>query len=74
MQFAPVLERVSADYAAKGVQVGKAMCEEAMAQAEAFNVMYVPTTVLFKDGKAVDQFVGAIPEAALRKRLDAITS
>ena len=65
-----MLERVGADYQA--VRIAKAMCEEAMDQATSFNVMYVPTTVLFKKGKAVDQFVGAIPEAELRQKLDAL--
>ena len=69
-----MLERVGADYAAKGVTIGKAMCEEAMDQATAFNVMYVPTTVLFKNGKSVDQFVGALGEAELRQKLDALLS
>ena len=67
-----MLERIGKEYAAKGVKVGKAMCENAMDQATAFNVMYVPTTVLFKAGKPVDQFVGALPEAELRQRLDAL--
>jgi thioredoxin-like negative regulator of GroEL len=56
------------------VRVAKAMCEEAMDQATTYTVMYVPTTVLFKQGKAVDQFVGALPEPELRRKLDALLS
>ena len=67
-----MLERVAADYAAKGLIVGKALCEETMDAATAFSVMYVPTTVLFKQGKPVDQFVGALPEPELRRKLDAL--
>ncbi len=67
-----MLERVGADYAARGVRIAKAMCEETMDQATAFNVMYVPTTVLFKQGKPVDQFVGALGEDELRQKLDAL--
>ena len=70
--FAPVLEKVGADYAAKGVAIGKALCEDAMDQASTFEIMYVPTTVLFKDGKPVDQFVGGLPEPELRQKLDAL--
>lgn len=66
------MERVEADYAPKGVTMGKAMCEEAMEQAVKFEVMYVPTTVLFRNGKPVDQFVGALGEDELRRRLDAL--
>ena len=67
-----MLERVAADYAAKGVKVGKALCEEAMERATEFSVMYVPTTVLFKKGEPVDQFVGAISEGELRGKLNAL--
>ena len=66
------MERVGADYLAKGVRIGKAMCEEAMERATEFSVMYVPTTVLFKKGEPVDQFVGALPESELRAKLDAL--
>ena len=66
------MEQVGADYAAKGVRIGKAMCEEAMERATEFSVMYVPTTVLFKKGQPVDQFVGALSEAELRGKLDAL--
>ena len=66
------MEQVGADYAAKGVRIGKAMCEEAMERATEFSVMYVPTTVLFKKGAPVDQFVGALSEAELRGKLDAL--
>ena len=66
-----MLERIEKDY--PGVKVGKAMCEEAMDQAGTFQVMYVPTTVLFRKGKPVDQFVGGIPEPELRRKLDALT-
>ena len=65
-----MLERVGSDYPT--VKVAKAMCGETMNQAQAFQVRYVPTTVLFEGGKPVDQFVGALPEAELRKRLDAL--
>ena len=66
------MEQVGADYAAKGVRVGKAMCEEAMEHATEFSVMYVPTTVLFRKGEPVEQFVGAVPESELRAKLDAL--
>ena len=67
-----MLERVAADYAAKGIKVGKAMCEDAMERATEFSVMYVPTTVLFRKGEPVEQFVGAVPESEIRAKLDAL--
>jgi putative thioredoxin len=35
-----------------------------------FRVMSIPTVVAFSDGKPVDQFIGALPEPAVREWLD----
>jgi thioredoxin-like negative regulator of GroEL len=35
-----------------------------------FQVQAIPTMILFRDGKAIDQIRGAVPKPALDKRLD----
>ena len=37
-----------------------------------FGVMGVPTVLFFRDGRAVDRIVGAVPPAALRARVEAL--
>lgn len=38
--------------------------------ASGYNVMSIPTLMFFKDGKAVDMVVGAVPEEALQQKID----
>jgi len=68
----PIVEEVAKE--TKEVVVGKVNIDENPKLAEKYNVMGVPTFLLFKEGKVVDQIVGAIPKEALvatiKKHLD----
>lgn len=61
---APVLTKLSEKHAGK-LTVGKVNVDEQMELAEKYNISSIPTLILFKDGKVVDQIVGAMPLAAL---------
>ncbi len=66
----PVIEEVAKDLAGK-LKVGKLNVEEAQDIAGEYNVMSIPTLIVFKNGKAVDQFVGAMPKELLIKKIQA---
>ncbi len=53
----PILEEVSAEISGKG-SIYKVDVDQEIALASRFNVMSVPTLILFKDGQASQQFVG----------------
>ena len=57
--IAPIVEQLATDYAAKGVKVGKVDIDVAGELAAQFSIQGVPTLVFFKNGKKVDQLVGA---------------
>ncbi len=65
--IAPLIDAVANDYAGK-VKVGKVNVDDNPATPGKYGVRGIPTLILFKDGKVVDQVVGAVP----RSQLDAL--
>ena len=66
---APVLEQLAKDYAGKA-RVGKVNVDEHSAIAARFGVQSIPTLLLFKQGKVVEQYIGATSKDVLAKILD----
>ncbi|MEK6954781.1 MAG: thioredoxin [Candidatus Micrarchaeota archaeon] len=52
------------------VKFAKLSTEEAPEIAQQFEVMSIPTLILFKDGKEVDRMIGALPKEYLKGWLD----
>ena len=68
--IAPVVEELAGKYEGK-VRVAKLDVDSNQATAMKFNVRSIPTLLFFKDGKLVDQVVGAVPKAALEAKFAA---
>jgi len=66
---APVVESLSEKYKDR-FKFCKLNVDENPKTAAQYNVMSIPTLMFFKDGKAVDTVVGAVPEAALKSKID----
>jgi len=58
----PVLEKLEKEMGFKLVKINT---EKNQDVAQDFGVMSIPTVVFFKDGNAVEKFVGAYPESAI---------
>ena len=56
--IAPAIEEIAADFEGKAV-VGKVDVDEEPALAKRFGVMSIPTLIVMKGGKVVEQSVGA---------------
>ena len=65
----PILEQVVGQVA--GAKIAKLNVDEAGAVAAKFNVMSIPTLIVFKDGKPVKQFVGVQQAPTLIAALEA---
>lgn len=61
---APVLEAIAKDYAGR-LTIGKLNTDENPQTAMKFNIMSIPTMILFKDGKPVESIIGAVPRAQI---------
>ena len=62
--IAPVLEQISQDYAGK-LKVAKVNVDDNGEIAQKFNIVSIPTLLLFKDGEVVGQQVGAVPRETI---------
>ena len=69
--LAPVVEEVASEYEGKAeiVKCNVDDCEEIAAQ---YGIRSIPTLIFFKDGKAVDRLVGAVPKSGITARIDAL--
>jgi thioredoxin 1 len=66
--MSPTIDAVAAEYAGK-VKVGKLNTDENQQTAMRFGIRSIPTLLLFKGGKVVEQRVGALPKPELVKML-----
>ena len=65
----PILARLAEEYQGKFL-LGKLNTEEEQEIAGQFGIRSIPTVKLFRDGQPVDEFMGALPEQAVREFLD----
>ena len=59
------------ELAAEGYTVGKVNVDEEPGLAQQFQVMSIPTLIIFKDGKEAKRLVGLTPKDTLKALMDA---
>lgn len=64
----PIIDQLAVELQGK-LKVGKINVDEVPDLAGQFNVMSIPTMLIFKNGKPVDQIVGAMPKDKLLAKL-----
>ena len=69
-KIAPTVDTIASDYAGK-VKVGKIDVGDNGGTAMRYNVRSIPSLLLFKGGRVVDQRVGAVGKSDVQKMLDA---
>lgn len=66
--IAPVIDELAAAYDGK-VKFTKINVDDNPMTASSYGVRGIPTIILYKGGKVVDQVVGAVPKAELEKAI-----
>lgn len=65
---APIVEQLADEYEGK-LKVLKLDVDSNLQTSTRFNVRSIPTLLFFKDGKVVDQVVGAVPKQYLERKV-----
>lgn len=66
----PVVEELAGEFEGKA-KVGKVDVDSNPEISTKYGIRSIPSLLIFKDGEVVDQIVGAVPKAQLKKQLEA---
>jgi len=68
LMMAPVIDELSDRFKGK-IKFGKINIEDNQELAQKFRIMSIPNFILFKEGKPVKQFLGAMPSESFEEKL-----
>ncbi|PIY96709.1 MAG: thioredoxin [Candidatus Kerfeldbacteria bacterium CG_4_10_14_0_8_um_filter_42_10] len=66
----PIVEDLAKEYEGKPVKIGKMNVDENPQTVGQFGILSIPTFILFKDGKPINQQAGALPKEKLQELID----
>ena len=66
----PIIEEIAKEFEGKEIKIGKLNVDEAPQSASRFQIMSIPTLIVFKDGRPVDQMLGVQDRHSLSNRLN----
>lgn len=69
--IAPIIEELADEYEGK-IKVGKLDVDENQNIAIRYGVRSIPTVLFIKDGKVVDQIIGAVPKSVFTEKIQKI--
>ena len=68
--IAPIVEELAGEYQGK-VKIGKLDVDNNPGVASKYGIRSIPTLLIFKGGKKVDEIVGAVPKTMITNKLNA---
>ena len=69
LAIAPAVEELAKEYSGR-IKVGKMNVDENPQTPSTFGIRGIPTLILFKGGKVVNQVVGAVPKTRLKSVIE----
>jgi thioredoxin 1 len=69
--IAPITEKLAEEYQGQ-VKFCKLNVDENRLAAEKYQVMSIPLLLFFRGGEVIEKIVGAVPESAVRSKIEAI--
>ncbi len=68
-QVSPIVDAIATKWADR-VKVGKLNVDDHPGIAERYQVMSIPTLMLFKNGQVVERVIGLAPQSSLEKKFE----
>ena len=68
----PILDALDKEYAGKAIKFGKMNVDENAKIPPQYGIMSIPTIIVFKNGKPVEQFVGVQRKEDLKKKIEGL--
>jgi thioredoxin 1 len=68
VMMAPIIDELHEKFHGK-IRFGKVNVDDNKEIAQKFNIMSIPNMIVFKDGKKIEQFIGAISQDELEAKL-----
>ena len=65
----PIVDEIAKEYEGK-IKVGKVNVDQNQELASQYSVMSIPAFKIFKDGKVVSEFVGALPKERIVEEIE----
>ena len=69
--IAPLIEELAGQYDGKA-KIGKVNVDENPETAQKYEVMNIPTLILFKDGQIAERFMGLVAKSKLESAIDSL--
>jgi len=67
--IAPIMEEMATEYTGR-IRVAKMNVDDNPATPGRYGVRGIPTLILFKGGKVIDQLVGAVPKSQIKELIE----
>ena len=71
LMIAPITEEIAQEYSGR-LKVGKLNVDENPTIAAKYNIQSIPTLLIFKEGKVIEQIIGALSKKALKSKIEVI--
>lgn len=68
----PIIDELAKDYDGKNVKIGKVNVDNAPQSANRYQIMSIPTLMLFVDGKPIEQMMGVQDKNTLKQKIDKV--
>ena len=66
----PIVAALAEEYVGKNIKIGKCNVDENQNVAGQYNIMSIPTFLIFKNGQVVDQMIGGVQKERLKEMID----